>query len=54
MNVPIVAIGGITKENGERLIEAGADLLAVIEGVFGVGDPKTAAEGFRPLWNSGC
>ena len=54
MNVPIVAIGGITKENGERLIEAGADLLAVIEGVFGVGDPQTAAEGFRPLWNSGC
>jgi len=35
LDVPVVAIGGITQENGETLIAAGADLLAVIEGVFG-------------------
>ncbi|MEN9682125.1 MAG: hypothetical protein RLZZ627_2018 [Pseudomonadota bacterium] len=50
LDVPIVAIGGITKENGETLISAGADLLAVIEGVFGQKSPETAARGFRDLW----
>ena len=34
LSVPIVAIGGILPENGERLLTAGADLLAVIGGVF--------------------
>lgn len=32
---PITAIGGITSQNGERLIRAGADLLAVAGGLFG-------------------
>ena len=32
---PIVAIGGITLERAPQLIEAGADLLAVIHGLFG-------------------
>jgi thiamine-phosphate pyrophosphorylase len=50
LNVPIVAIGGITQENGGALIGAGADLLAVIEGVFGQKSPETAARGFRALW----
>jgi thiamine-phosphate pyrophosphorylase len=50
LDIPIVAIGGITLENGETLISAGADLLAVIEGVFGQKSPETAARGFRALW----
>ena len=50
LNIPIVAIGGITPENGETLISAGADLLAVIEGVFGQKSPETAARGFRAMW----
>jgi thiamine-phosphate pyrophosphorylase len=38
LTVPIVAIGGILPENGELLLQAGADILAVIGGIF---DPKT-------------
>ncbi|MDO6823990.1 thiamine phosphate synthase [Marinobacter sp. 1_MG-2023] len=38
-NLPVTAIGGITTENGERLIRAGADLLAVVGGLFG-GSPE--------------
>ena len=48
--VPIVAIGGITVENAAALLAAGADWLAVIEGVFGGGDPERAARAFRELW----
>ncbi len=32
--IPIVAIGGILPENGGELLAAGADLLAVIGGIF--------------------
>lgn len=31
---PVTAIGGITTDNGEALIRAGADLLAVVGGLF--------------------
>jgi thiamine-phosphate pyrophosphorylase len=34
INVPIVAIGGILPSNSQALIEAGADVLAVIGGIF--------------------
>jgi len=34
INVPIVAIGGILPDNGAELLNAGADLLAVIGGIF--------------------
>lgn len=43
LSLPIVAIGGITPDNARGLIEAGADLLAVINGVFGAGDIADAA-----------
>ncbi|MFT5426427.1 MAG: thiamine-phosphate pyrophosphorylase [Gammaproteobacteria bacterium] len=33
-NLPVVAIGGITPENGQTLIDAGADMLAVISGLY--------------------
>ncbi|WP_029416203.1 thiamine phosphate synthase [Brevundimonas bacteroides] len=35
MEVPCVAIGGITIENAAALVEAGADFLAVSQGVWG-------------------
>jgi thiamine-phosphate pyrophosphorylase len=35
---PLVAIGGITRENARRVIEAGADSVAVISGVFVPGE----------------
>lgn len=50
IDLPIVAIGGITPENGARLIEAGADLLAVIHGVFGVPDSEHAARSYTALF----
>lgn len=50
LTVPIVAIGGITSENGATLIEAGADLLAVIDGIFGASDRANAAQAFQRLF----
>jgi thiamine-phosphate pyrophosphorylase len=35
---PLVAIGGITRENARSVIEAGADSVAVISGLFVVGE----------------
>lgn len=50
LHIPIVAIGGITPENGAALIAAGADALAVIEGVFGQTDVRAAAERYAKLF----
>jgi thiamine-phosphate pyrophosphorylase len=36
---PLVAIGGITRENARSVIDAGADSVAVISGLFGAGEP---------------
>jgi len=47
LGVPRVAIGGITPENGRALVEAGADLLAVIGGVFDAPDPVAAVHAYR-------
>jgi thiamine-phosphate pyrophosphorylase len=51
--LPLVAIGGITPDNGHVLLAAGADFLAVVEGVFGEGDPEAAARRFAPLFARG-
>lgn len=48
--IPVVAIGGITPENGAALIEAGADMLAVIEGVFAQPDVRAAAGRYARLF----
>jgi thiamine-phosphate pyrophosphorylase len=47
---PIVAIGGITAANGAGLIEAGAGLLAVVDGVFGQKNPEQAARSIQNLF----
>lgn len=41
-----VAIGGITPDNAPALVAAGADLLAVISGVFDAPDPTAAARAY--------
>ena len=46
LGVPLVAIGGITPDNGASLVDAGADLLAVISGVFDVPDPGAATRAY--------
>lgn len=47
--VPLVAIGGITVDNGALLLEAGADALAVISAVFSAKDIRDAARQFANL-----
>ena len=46
LGVPRVAIGGITPDNARALIEVGADLIAVISGVFGAADPGAAIRAY--------
>ncbi len=50
--LPIVAIGGINAHNGQALINAGADLLAVIDGVFGAADQRQTAQQLSQLFPS--
>jgi len=50
LNVPIVAIGGILPNNGRQLLDAGADLLAVIGGIFDQ-EPETAARAYQTLFS---
>jgi thiamine-phosphate pyrophosphorylase len=47
LEVPRVAIGGIRAENVPSLVAAGADLVAVISGVFDAQDPESAARAYR-------
>ena len=50
LRIPVVAIGGITPDNGGSFIQAGADMLAVIHGVFGQSDITAAAKKFSQLF----
>jgi thiamine-phosphate pyrophosphorylase len=50
-HVPIVAIGGITLQNGAVLVEAGADALAVITALWNAPDIEAAARGFSTLFS---
>ena len=45
--VPRVAIGGITPDNARSLVEAGADLVAAISGVYDAPDPVAAVHAYR-------
>lgn len=48
--IPCVAIGGITPQNGRVLVEAGADFLAVSGGVWAhPGGPAEAVRAFQPV-----
>ncbi len=51
IQLPVVAIGGITPENGGALLMAGADMLAVVHGVFAQSDIQTAAQNYRELFS---
>ena len=51
LDIPVVAIGGITAENGGRLIQAGADMLAVVDGIFGQTNIEAAAKQYRSLFS---
>jgi thiamine-phosphate pyrophosphorylase len=52
MEIPCVAIGGITIDNAEPLVRAGADFLAVSAGVWGhPKGPAAAVVGFNALFD---
>lgn len=51
ITIPIVAIGGILPENGKILLNAGADLLAVIGGVFDK-NVENSARAYQALFNA--
>ncbi|RMH15920.1 MAG: thiamine phosphate synthase [Gammaproteobacteria bacterium] len=49
--IPVIAIGGITLQNGHALVTAGADGLAVIEGLYGAADIRSTATEFSQWFN---
>ena len=49
-NIPVVAIGGITPENGKQLINAKVDYLAVINGIYSTEDAATSALAYNNLF----
>lgn len=51
IHVPIVAIGGITQQNGAELIQAGADSLAVISALWDTPNIEQAAKGFSTFFS---
>ena len=48
--VPLAAIGGITLENAPQVVEAGADLVAVISDLFDAADIRRRALQYRELF----
>jgi thiamine-phosphate pyrophosphorylase len=51
LSIPIVAIGGITIDNAASLINAGADSIAVINGIFGQTDIFNTVQGLAKSFN---
>ncbi len=51
LTIPCVAIGGITPANGGPLVQAGANMLAVVDGIFGQDDIARAARRYAELFN---
>jgi thiamine-phosphate pyrophosphorylase len=51
--LPVCAIGGITLDNAPALIDAGADLVAVISDLFEAADVKGRALAFQRLFAKG-
>jgi len=53
LDIPVVAIGGITSKNGGELINAGADMLAIVDDIFSQRDIKAAALRYQKLFVEG-
>jgi thiamine-phosphate pyrophosphorylase len=51
LGVPVAAIGGITLENARQVVQAGADLLAVISDLFEAPDIVRRAGEYRKLFS---
>ena len=51
LNLPLVAIGGITVANGAMLVQTGVSALAVITALFDAADIRVAAQDFSTLFS---
>ena len=51
VTLPIVAIGGICRDNASKVIDAGADSIAVISAIMSHGEPGLAAAELALLFN---
>ena len=47
VEIPLVAIGGVTAGNAAAVIAAGADGVAVVSAICGAADPQAAARAIR-------
>jgi thiamine-phosphate pyrophosphorylase len=52
IDTPLVAIGGITLENGGILINSGADMLAIISGIYGQANPEQVTRSYKQLFDT--
>jgi thiamine-phosphate pyrophosphorylase len=50
INIPLVAIGGITLENAPKVIAAGANSIATVSALFGADDIEAASQQFTHLF----
>mgnify|MGYP001945745943 CR=1 FL=1 len=51
LSLPIVAIGGISVDNANQIINAGADMIAVIHALYAQNDIKATAQCFHQQFN---
>jgi thiamine-phosphate pyrophosphorylase len=52
INLPLVAIGGITPDNGRQIVSAGADMIAAISGLTKHNSPAAAAQLYSNLFKA--
>ena len=52
INIPVVAIGGITIENAEELKDTGIAGLSVVSAIMSAENPKKASEKLLKIFNS--
>ncbi len=50
LTIPVVAIGGITPENGKQLINANVDFLAIISGLYSAPDTISMTKNYNHLF----
>ena len=51
INIPVVAIGGITIENAESLKDSGIDGFSVVSAIMNAEDPKEASQALKEIYN---
>lgn len=50
LSVPVIAIGGITPDNSDELVQAGADMLAVVSSLYDNDNPQQNVLKFNELF----